>query len=105
MRMAEVIPVRQDEPSDDVIAYCINAIQRGELIAIPTDTLYCVAGDPFNLSAVEKVFAAKNRAWDRSLPLIVESIDQVEELAQHLPSQFYLLARRYWPGQVSIIVE
>ncbi len=103
--MAELIPVRPEDPEDDVVSYCVNAIQRGELIAIPTDTLYCVVGDPFNLAAVEKVFAAKSRAWDRSLPLIVESIDQAEELAQHLPSQFYLLAHRYWPGQVSIIVE
>ena len=103
--MAQVIPVRSDEPEEDVVAYCIKAIQRGELVAIPTDTLYCIAADPFNLAAVEKVFAAKSRAWDRSLPLIVESIDQVEELAQKLPSQFYLLAHRYWPGKVGIIVE
>jgi L-threonylcarbamoyladenylate synthase len=103
--MAEVIPVRPDGPDEDVVAYCIKSIQRGELVAIPTDTLYCIAADPFNLAAVGKVYAAKSRAWDRSLPLIVESVDQVEELAQNMPSQFYLLAHRYWPGQVSIIVE
>lgn len=103
--MAEVIPIRSDDPEEEVISYCTSAIQRGELVAIPTDTLYCLVADPFNLAAAGKVFAAKNRAWDRSLPLIVESIDQAEELAQNLPSQFYLLAHRYWPGQVSIIVE
>ncbi len=103
--MAEVIPIRADDPQEDVIAYCTNVICRGELVAIPTDTLYCLVADPLNLAAVGKVFSAKTRAWDRSLPLIVESIDQVQELAQKLPSQFYLLAHRYWPGQVSIIVE
>ena len=103
--MAEVITIRPDDPEEEIISYSINAIRRGELVAIPTDTLYCLVADPFNLAAVGKVFAAKSRAWDRSLPLIVESLDQVEELAQHLPSQFYLLAHRYWPGQVSIIVE
>ena len=105
MKVAEIFPIRGDNPGDDVIAYCANAIQRGEVIAIPTDTKYSLIADPFNLSAVSQVFAAKSRAWDRSLPLIVESIDQVYELAQKLPSQFYLLAHRYWPGQVSIIVE
>lgn len=103
--MSEVIPVRSDEPEDDVIAYCSSVVQRGELVAIPTDVLFCLVADPFNLSAVGKVYAAKSRAWDRSLPLIVDSIDQVHELAQNLPSVFYLLAHRYWPGQVSIIVE
>lgn len=103
--MAEVIPVRGEDPQEDVIAYCANQIKRGQVVAIPTDTLYCLAADPLNLAAVGKVFAAKTRAWDRSLPLIVGSIDQAQEMAQNLPSQFYLLAHRYWPGQVSIIVN
>lgn len=103
--MAEVIPVRADEPQEDVIAYCTNVIKRGKLVAIPTDTLYCLVADPLNLAAVGKVFSAKTRAWDRSLPLIVGSIDDVQQMAHNLPSTFYLLARRYWPGQVGIIVE
>jgi tRNA threonylcarbamoyl adenosine modification protein (Sua5/YciO/YrdC/YwlC family) len=61
--------------------------------------------DPFNLAAVMKVYEAKSRAWDRSLPMFVESVDQVADLARHLPSRFYLLAHRYWPGPLSIIVE
>lgn len=103
--MAEVIPVRSGEPEEDKIAYAVQAIRRGELLAVPTDTLYSLVVDPFNLAAVEKVFQAKSRAWDRSLPMIVESVDQVVELGQHLPSRFYLLAHRYWPGPLSIIVE
>ena len=103
--MAEVVGISAENPQDEVISYCAAAIQRGEVVAIPTDTLYCLVADPFNLAAVGKVFDAKSRAWDRSLPFIVESIDQVEELAQKLPSPFYLLAHRYWPGQVSIIVQ
>ena len=103
--MAEVIPIQWDDPEEDKIAYAANAIRRGELIAVPTDALYCLAADPLNLAAVMKVFQAKSRAWDRSLPMLVESVDQVAELARHLPSRFYLLAHRYWPGPLSIIVE
>jgi len=103
--MAEVIPFQWDNPEEDKIAYAANAIRRGDVIAVPTDTLYCLVADPFNLSAVTKVFQVKSRAWDRSLPLLIESVDQVVELAQHLPSRFYLLAHRYWPGPLSIIVE
>lgn len=103
--MAEVIPIQWDDPEEDKIAYAANTVRRGELIAIPTDTLYCLVADPFNLAAVERVFQAKSRAWDRSLPMFVESVDQVAELANHLPSRFYLLAHRYWPGPLSIIVE
>ena len=103
--MAEVLPIQADEPEEDKIAYTVNTIRRGELVAIPTDTLYCLVADPFNLAAVGKVFQAKSRAWDRSLPWIVESVEQVVDLAQNLPSRFYLLAHRYWPGPLTIIVE
>jgi len=103
--MAEVIPIQWDDPEKDKIAYAARVVGRGELIAIPTDTLYCLVADPFNLAAVMRVFQAKSRAWDRSLPMFVESVDQVVELARHLPSRFYLLAHRYWPGPLSIIVE
>ena len=103
--MAEVIPIHWDDPEADKIAYAANTLRRGELIAVPTDTFYCILADPFNLAAAMKVYEAKSRAWDRSLPLFVESVDQVAELARHLPSRFYLLAHRYWPGPLSIIVE
>ena len=103
--MAEIIPIQSDDPEEDKIAYAVNAIRRGELVAIPTDTLYSLVADPFNLAAVERVFRAKSRAWDRSLPLMVESVEQVVDLAQNLPSRFYLLAHRYWPGPLTIIVE
>ena len=103
--MAEVLPIQSDHPEEDKIEYAVNALRRGELVAIPTDALYVLIADPFNLAAVGKAYQAKSRAWDRSLPLMVESIDQVAELAQHLPSRFYLLAHRYWPGPLTIIVE
>lgn len=103
--MAELLPIQWDYPEENQIAYAANALRRGELVAIPSDALYVVTADPFNLAAVGRAFQAKSRAWDRSLPLMVESVDQVAELAQHLPSRFYLLAHRYWPGPLTIIVE
>jgi len=103
--MAEVLPIHWKDPEEEKIEYAVHAVRRGELIAVPTDTLYCLMADPFNLAAVGKVFQAKSRAWDRSLPMFVESVEQVVELAQHLPSRFYLLAHRYWPGPLSLVLE
>ncbi len=93
--MPEVVSIRPDDPEEEKIAYAVNAIRRGEIVAISTDTLYSLVADPFNLAAVEKVFETKSRAWDRSLPLMVESVDQAMELGRHVPSLFYLLAHRY----------
>ncbi len=73
-------------------------------MAIPTDALYALVADPFNLHAVGRVFAAKGREAQRSLPLLVSDFFMAEELAAELPARFYLLARRFWPGPLSIIV-
>jgi L-threonylcarbamoyladenylate synthase len=104
-KMAEVLPIQSDQPEQNKISYAVNALRRGEIVAVPTDALYVLVVDPFNLAAVGKVFQAKSRAWDRSLPLIVDSVDQVADMAQNLSSRFFLLAHRYWPGPLTIIVE
>jgi len=79
-------------------------VRRGEVIAVPTDTLYVLIADPFNLKAVQSVFQAKGREAHRSLPLLVDSLQMAEDYASMLTSRFYLLARRFWPGPLTIIV-
>jgi L-threonylcarbamoyladenylate synthase len=80
------------------------AIRRGKVVAIPTDALYTLVADPFNLRAVNRVFLAKGREIHRSLPLLVGDITMVEELAKDLSNRFFLLARRFWPGPLTLIV-
>jgi len=79
------------------------AVRRGEVVAIPTDALYTLVADPLNLHAVGRVFAAKGRESIRALPLLVSDIVMAEELASEVSARFYLLARRFWPGPLTII--
>lgn len=79
------------------------AVRRGEVVAIPTDALYTLVADPLNLHAVGRVFAAKGRESVRSLPLLVSDLVMAEELASEVSARFYLLARRFWPGPLTII--
>ena len=79
------------------------AVRRGEVVAIPTDALYTLVADPLNLHAVGRVFAAKGRESVRSLPLLVSDIVMAEELASEVSARFYLLARKFWPGPLTII--
>ena len=80
------------------------AVRRGKVVAIPTDALYTLVADPFNLRAVAAVFRAKGREMQRSLPLLVSDAIAAEDLAAELSNRFYLLARRFWPGPLTIIV-
>lgn len=79
-------------------------MRRGGVVAIPTDALYTLVADPFNLSAVGKVFHAKGRAPQRSLPLLVTDLLMAEDLVSEMTARFQVLARRFWPGPLTIIV-
>lgn len=100
----DLIEIDQDQPSVEAVERAAIALRRGEIVAIPTDSLYTLVADPFNLHAVGRVFAAKGREVHRSLPLLVSDFLMAEELVKELPARFYLLARRFWPGPLTIIV-
>jgi L-threonylcarbamoyladenylate synthase len=73
-------------------------------VAVPSDALYTLVADPFNLRAVTQAFKAKGRELQRSLPILVRDIVMAEELAGELNNRFFLLARRFWPGPLTVIV-
>ena len=79
-------------------------IRRGGVVAIPTDALYALVCDPLNLHAVGNIFAAKGRSVERALPLLVSDVVMAEELAKEVSTRFYMLARHFWPGPLTIIV-
>jgi L-threonylcarbamoyladenylate synthase len=73
------------------------------VVGVPTDAQYVLLADPYNLSAVSRVFQAKGRAPARSLPLLVADLLMAEELVKELTMRFQILARRFWPGPLTII--
>ena len=101
----EIVKINSAEPEHNLIAYASDQLKAGQVLGMPTDTFYGLAADPFNLRAVERVYEIKSRSRHKTLSLMIESVDQAEELAQELPSAFYLLARRFWPGPLTIIVR
>lgn len=99
--LVEIDPV---EPDIAALNRAAAALRRGRVVAIPTDALYTLVADPFNLRAVVQVFKAKGREPHRSLPILVRDHLMAEDLASELNNRFYLLARRFWPGPLTIIV-
>jgi tRNA threonylcarbamoyl adenosine modification protein (Sua5/YciO/YrdC/YwlC family) len=102
---AEIVKISSENPEASLIKYAADQIRSGEVLGMPTDTFYGLAADPFNLRAVDKVYEIKTRSRHKPLSLLIESIDQAEELAKSLPEQFYVLARKFWPGPLTIIVK
>jgi L-threonylcarbamoyladenylate synthase len=100
----DLIAIDPESPQEDALLKAAAAIHRGEVVAIPTDALYVLVADPFNLHAIGKVFHAKGREIHRSLPLLITDTFMAEDLAKELNTRFFHLARHFWPGPLTIIV-
>ena len=79
-------------------------IRSGQIVAIPTDTVYGLAADPFQPAAVQRLFRLKGRQEHKPILLLVDSRRQVEMLATRLPDAFERIAARFWPGPVTVIL-
>ncbi len=101
----EIVKMSSQVPEASLVAYVAEKIRAGEVLGMPTDTFYGLAADPFNLHAVDRVYEIKSRSRHKPLSLLIESVDQAAELAWPVPEIFYLLARRFWPGPLTIIVK
>jgi L-threonylcarbamoyladenylate synthase len=100
----DLVEINMEHPQPEVLERAGAAVRRGKVVAIPTDALYTLVADPFNLRAVTQVFKAKGREPHRSLPILVSGTMMAEELASELNNRFYVLSRRFWPGPLTIIV-
>jgi tRNA threonylcarbamoyl adenosine modification protein (Sua5/YciO/YrdC/YwlC family) len=102
---AELLRVNAQSPEADLLRYAADFITRGSVIAIPTDTFYGLAADPFNLAAVDEIYRVKGRPETRALPILVNSIEQAILLAREAPRKFLRLAQAFWPGGLTLVVN
>jgi tRNA threonylcarbamoyl adenosine modification protein (Sua5/YciO/YrdC/YwlC family) len=102
---AELLKISPENPDPEAIRYAAEFIRRGELVAIPTDTFYGIAADPFNLAAVDQIYRVKGRPETRALPILVNTTTQAISLSRDVPYTFHKLAAKFWPGPLTLLVE
>ena len=81
-----------------------TALEYGEVIGIPTETVYGLAGDARNPEAIHKIFAAKNRPGDNPLIVHIYSMEQLEDFTEPLDLKVRTLMKHFWPGPISFIL-
>lgn len=91
-----------DTPETPGIA--AELIKRGELVAIPTETVYGLGADGLNEAAVCKIFEAKGRPQDNPLILHICGPEQIELFCHHIPQKAYDLADAFWPGPLTMVL-
>ena len=101
----DLVEIDPEQPTPEALDRAAAFVHRGKVVAIPTDALYTLVADPFNLKAIQQVFMAKGREINRSLPMLVADALMVEELAKQVPESFRVLARRFWPGPLAMILN
>ncbi len=81
----------------------VAAIRVGQVVGLPTDTVYGIAADPFNPQAVERLFDLKGRPELKPVGLLVATVRQAEEIGD-LGEQARALAEHHWPGALTLVV-
>ena len=83
----------------------VKILQKGGVIAFPTDTVYGLGADDFNPTAVERIYEIKNRPKYQQFPLLIADVKQLDTLAEPIPEIAWFLARRFWPGGLTLVLS
>jgi L-threonylcarbamoyladenylate synthase len=92
-------------PDRGAIEEAARAIRAGGIVALPTDTLYGLAVDPFNAEALAAVRRLKQRPAERAVPLVAADVEQIAATLGVLPMLARLLAVRFWPGPLTMLMQ
>ena len=98
----ETLFLSADEQNTAQIA--AELIRKGELVAIPTETVYGLGANGLDESAVLKIFEAKGRPQDNPLILHLADAEEMANYCENIPESAYLLAKKFWPGPLTMVL-
>jgi L-threonylcarbamoyladenylate synthase len=89
----------------ELIKKAVALLREGELVAFPTETVYGLGADATSERALAKLYAAKGRPISHPVIVHLHSLEQVNDWAENVPESFWTLARKFWPGPLTMIVK
>lgn len=98
-------PTTTDAERESAIEAASIALQRGELVVLPTDTVYGIAADAFSADAVSDLLAAKGRGREMPPPVLIASAATLDALARDVPPWVRELVAEFWPGPLTIVLH
>jgi L-threonylcarbamoyladenylate synthase len=103
--MTDVIRIDPDHPDPEQIARAAACLQRGGLVAFPTETVYGLGVHAMDRKAVLRLFEAKGRPANDPLIVHVSALAETTPLVVELPSHAVILAERFWPGPLTLVMR
>jgi L-threonylcarbamoyladenylate synthase len=101
----ETLLIQESDLTPQTLEILISALNKDEIIAIPTETVYGLAVSANNPAALEKLYELKNRPQQKAFVLHISSFDSLSAYVQDLPKEFFLLAEHFLPGPLSLVVK
>ncbi|MHA1271230.1 MAG: L-threonylcarbamoyladenylate synthase [Candidatus Helarchaeota archaeon] len=102
--MKKIFQINQTNPDINIIKKIGAYLRKGEIIVYPTDTVYGVGCDAYNIISIKKVYQIKERDLNKGFPILIGSIKFIKNFAQ-LNNIAKILIEKYWPGQLTIILN
>jgi L-threonylcarbamoyladenylate synthase len=87
------------------INLAIMALQNDDIIGLPTETVYGLAGNIYSEKAIKKIFETKKRPFFNPLIVHIKNIDYLDVVAQNIPAKALLLAQHFWPGPLTLLLD
>jgi L-threonylcarbamoyladenylate synthase len=103
--VSQVFDCADPQVRTSAIATAARTVASGQLVVLPTDTVYGVGVDAFDSTAVADLLAAKGRGRDMPLPVLVGSWDTIAGLVNYVPPQTQSLIEAFWPGGLTLVIE
>jgi L-threonylcarbamoyladenylate synthase len=103
--MSTTYDVREGADAAPGVEAAVGALRRGELVVMPTDTVYGLAADAFSPDAVAALLEAKGRDRDMPVPVLVGSWRTLDGLAEEVTPQLRQLVEAFWPGGLTLVVR
>ena len=99
-----IVPATGDPPPAGAVEQAVHALASGQVVALPTDTVYGLAADPFSTGGADRLFLLKRRPREVDLPVLVADEEQALALATAVPASARRLMAAFWPGALTIVL-
>lgn len=86
------------------VSHALDILERGGVVAFPTDTVYGLGVPVFSAEGIERLYAIKGRTHSKAIAVLLSSAEELEEVAEEPSETALRLARRFWPGPLTIVV-
>ena len=102
--LSEILKISPKKPDYKIITMVGEQLRAGKIIVFPTDTVYGLGCDPFNINSIQKIYSIKKRQLNMGLPVLINSIESIKHFAVINPISEKIIDK-FWPGQLTIILE